>query len=139
MTVRYNVKQVEYLDSYLRNEHPKNESIIEIKYLLFLPSISRTNTFAGNRGLIISVLPLLMLIITICFLVKDVVPGSSKILIIEKIPFLRNSLVVKEIRNGTQHQAIPAFANVSTLPVMQKHLNHGLQYFKWRFARLQFS
>src|SRR5688500_204261 len=87
VTVRYQVNDVAYIETYLRNEYPTDEKSIEIRYLSVLPSISRTNTFPGNWGLVIAILATLFPIITICFLAKDVIPPDSRFLFRNKFPF----------------------------------------------------
>jgi hypothetical protein len=48
LAYRYVVHNKIYEDYATRNEVPITQETIEIKYLVFWPSISRVNTFSGN-------------------------------------------------------------------------------------------
>jgi hypothetical protein len=87
--VNYQVNRVKYSNTYLQNNHPYNDRSIQVRYLLFSPGISRMNTFAGNWGFIIVVLSTVLPFITICFLVKEIVPSNAKFILKKRFPFLQ--------------------------------------------------
>jgi len=88
-TIEYTVDHKVYEENYLRNGVSDTTSTMEIRYLIFSPSISRENTWVGNWGG-----PLLFFIITfiitsIVFLQDGVIPFTSKFEVNKKYPFVR--------------------------------------------------
>jgi hypothetical protein len=87
-TIRYRVDQQLYTLDYLRNGISDTATTLEIRYLIFWPSVSRENTWVGNWGV-----PLLFFIITfiitsIVFLQDSVIPFKVAFQLGRKFPFV---------------------------------------------------
>jgi hypothetical protein len=87
-TIRYRVDQQLYTQDYLRNGISDTTTTLEIRYLIFWPSVSRENTLVGNWGV-----PLLFFIITfiitsIVFLQDGVIPFEVAFQLGRKFPFV---------------------------------------------------
>ena len=89
VTVRYVVDDNEYTNIYLRNELDLTLKSVPIKYLLFSPSFSRLDTFAGNWGLVLVVFVIVLFCLSISFLIQQIVPNGTIFYLSRKIPFVR--------------------------------------------------
>ncbi len=89
VTVRYIVKNKSYTDTYLRNGLDYGTGTVPIKYLLFAPSISRQDNIIGNWGLVTVVFTIVFFILSISFLIQDIVPNGSNFVFSRAYPFLR--------------------------------------------------
>lgn len=86
--ITYQVNNISYEDSYLRNDFSTIHGEAEIRYLIWAPSISRLNTFMGNWGNALTILFVYILILTFIFIHKDIIPKGGKIKIGTKPPFI---------------------------------------------------
>jgi len=87
--VNYTVHDVMYDVFFLRSGTPKYDSTVQIRYLLFAPSWSRINTFAGNWGLVLVTSAVFFSILTVVFLQKQIIPYSAQFIFGKKFPFLK--------------------------------------------------
>ena len=84
---QYSVGYDIYSDRFLKDQYPPWIKTIEIRYLTFKPSVSRTNTFASIWGSTLTVFIIASLIITILFLRADIISNRAVFLLQRKSPF----------------------------------------------------
>jgi hypothetical protein len=89
MYATYTVGNTTFHGSYFRNEHDVENRSVEIRYLIFAPDISRTNTFSGNWGALILLFIALGLITSIVFIRKDIVSDQAIIILQARRPFVK--------------------------------------------------
>jgi hypothetical protein len=89
MYATYNVGSVSYKGMYFRNEHDVDVGHFEIRYLIFDPTISRKNSFAGNWGYTLIFVVFVSLVTSIAFLRKDIVNDQAVFVIQGKRPFIQ--------------------------------------------------
>jgi hypothetical protein len=117
MYATYTVGNHTYNGSYLRNEHDVDNRYFEIRYLLFAPDISRTNTFASNWGPLIMLFIVLSLIASIVFIRKDIISDQAMFAIQARWPLVRiennrvDSYDQHDIDNSIPNAAEQAFRN----------------------------
>lgn len=87
--ITYTVNQQVYEENYLRNEVSDTTTTMEIRYLIFWPSISRENTWVGNWGGPLLFFIIVFVITSIVFLQDGVIPFTSKFQLNKKFPFVR--------------------------------------------------
>jgi len=88
-TIAYTVNQQVYEENYLRNGVSDTTTTMEIRYLIFWPSISRENTWVGNWGGPLLFFIIVFVITSIVFLQDGVIPFTSKFQLNKKFPFVR--------------------------------------------------
>ena len=89
MYATYTVGNHTYDGSYLRNEHDVDTHQVEIRYLLFAPDISRTNTFSSNWGALLMLFIVLGLITSIVFIRKDIISDQAIFAIQARWPLVK--------------------------------------------------
>lgn len=89
MYATYTVGTTTYDGSYFRNEHDVENRSVAIRYLLFAPGISRTNTFSSNWGALIMLFIGLGLVTSIVFIRKDIVADQAIFILQAKRPFVK--------------------------------------------------
>jgi hypothetical protein len=85
----YSVASITYKGVYFRNEHDVDAGHFEIRYLIFDPSITRKNTFAGNWAYTLIFFFSLSLITFIIYVRKDIVADQAVFVIQGKRPFIQ--------------------------------------------------
>jgi hypothetical protein len=88
-SIVYSVDHKVYEENYLRNGVSDTTTTMEIRYLIFWPSISRENTWVGNWGVPFLFFIITFIITSIVFLQDGVIPFSSKFQVDKKYPFVR--------------------------------------------------
>jgi hypothetical protein len=88
-TITYNVGWQQYTQEYLRNGLSDTTASLEIRYLLFWPSVSRENTWIGNWGGPLLFFIITSVITTIVFLQSGVIPFGARFQLEKKLPFVR--------------------------------------------------
>lgn len=86
--IKYQVKDIVYEDSFLRNDFSTIHGEAEVRYLRFAPSVARLNTFMGNWGNALTVLFVYVLILTFIFIHRDIIPKNARIKITSHSPFI---------------------------------------------------
>jgi hypothetical protein len=89
MHASYRVGNTTYFESYLKNDKSVQNHYFEIRYLLFAPDISRSNTFASNWGPLIMVWLVLTLITGIVYIRKDIVSDQAIFVVQVRRPFVK--------------------------------------------------
>jgi hypothetical protein len=89
MYATYTVGNTTYDQSYLRNEHDVETHSVEIRYLLFAPGISRTNTLSSNWGAVTTLFIIVSLVASIVFIRKDIIADQAIFIVQGKSPFVK--------------------------------------------------
>lgn len=87
--IAYTVDHKVYEENYLRNGVSDTTTTLEIRYLIFWPSISRENTWVGNWGGPFLFFIITFIITSIVFLQDGVIPFTSKFQLNKRFPFVR--------------------------------------------------
>lgn len=88
-TITYRVDDQTYTENYLRNGTSDTATTMDIRYLIFWPSISRENTWIGNWGGPMLFFIITFIIATIVFLQDSVIPFSTRFQLGRKYPFVK--------------------------------------------------
>ena len=88
-TIAYTVDHKVYDENYLRNGVSDTTTTMEIRYLIFSPSISRENTLVGNWGGPFLFFVITFIITTIVFLQDGVIPFTTRFQLNKKWPLVR--------------------------------------------------
>ena len=86
--VGYKAGEVEYTGKYF-SSNSDTTTRVEVRYLIFAPSISRENTWIGNWAGPILFFIIAFIITTIVFLQDGVIPFSASFQLGKKPPFVR--------------------------------------------------
>ena len=111
MNSAYRVGNNTYYESFLKDGFDTRDHYFEIRYLIFAPGISRSNTFASNWGPLIMLFIVLTLITSIVFIRKDIVSDQAVFLVQAKRPFvtIENNQIEDydkhDIENKNQNEA----------------------------------
>jgi hypothetical protein len=97
----YSVDGRTYNGYYLKDGYDIGKQYFEVRYLLFDPGISRSNTFASNWGPLIMLFILLSLVTSIVYVRKDIFSDQATLLIQRKRPFVR--LINNQIEDYDEH------------------------------------
>jgi len=89
MHASYRVGENIYYGSYLKDGYDIRNPYFEVRYLIFDPGLSRSNTFASNWGPLIMLFVVLALITSIVFIRKDIVSDKAIFVVQAKMPFVR--------------------------------------------------
>jgi hypothetical protein len=101
MHASYHAANTVYLGTYLKNDKAVQDHYFEIRYLLFAPGISRSNTFASNWGPLIMIFIVLTLITGIVYIRKDIVADQAIFVVQAQRPFVK--IENNQIEDYDQH------------------------------------
>lgn len=87
-TIEYNVNHQTYSENYLRNGISDTATTVEIRYLIFRPSVSRENTWVGNWGGPFLFFIITFVITSIVFLQDGVIAFTARFELTRKFPFV---------------------------------------------------
>jgi hypothetical protein len=85
----YSVGDRTYYGSYLKDGYDIRNPYFKIRYLIFDPSLSRSDTFASNWGPLIMFFLVMALVTSIAFLRKDIISDQAIFLLQAKRPFVK--------------------------------------------------
>jgi hypothetical protein len=88
MRVSYQVGYDTYYGSFLKDGYDTSEHNFNVRYLIFNPDLSRSDTFASNWGPLILFFVLVWLIVSIVFIRKDIISEQAIFVVQFKKPFI---------------------------------------------------
>ncbi len=101
MRASYNVKYETYYGSFLQDGYDVDKRFFKVRYLIFNPNISRSDTFVSNWGVLIMFFILWFLITSIVFIRKDIISDRAVFLFQTHKPFF--SVTDNDIEDYDQH------------------------------------
>ncbi len=97
----YSVNDKLYYDSYLKDGYDLSKRYFKIRYLVFDPDLSRSDSFAGNWGPLIMFFLLMSIVTSIVFIRKDIISDQAIFAIQRKRPFV--SVKNNQIKDYDEH------------------------------------
>jgi hypothetical protein len=97
----YAVRDKIYEGAFLKDGKIGQTPFFEIRYLIFAPGISRSNTFSSNWGPTVMVFVVLLIIISIAFIRKDILSDKAIVIFQLRRPFLK--IGDNEIKDYDEH------------------------------------
>ncbi len=99
--VRYQAGSRVYYEYFLRDGYDTRNHFLKIRYLLFAPGITRTDSFTGNWGSFIMFWIVFFLIISIVFIRTDMISNNAVVVIQKNQPYI--SIRRNEIPDYDEH------------------------------------